>query len=547
MKFETGYDKHLDANIQNQVYQYDGKIAGIQWRFRHTNGVALAKQAYRLKYNFQDMLTEAEYFEAAQSGFTGRYKATFNYIDQRGNFDVITRNNAVVQIDNLDYSYKSGSNQLEAINDGTSSSYSRGYISNQNQYQHNANGYITYDAEIGANIIRDHLNHINYLEYDTIKITHQRDASGQLYRTIYDSAGITTTIDRCGMLEFRNGVLGLVHHNNGYVTFNRTVPDELLLEGTVSHTKTEEAVHIISNRILNNGADEENIAEGGIVLRPEFEVKEGAEYLADLQKFPIQSLAWHYIIRDHLGSPRVTFQDINNDGNIQTQTEIEDNKNYYPFGLEWDDPEAGVPKFRKSYNDKEAISYTNYLAFEARNYIRSASVFDGPDPVNKDFPFLTSGNYAANNPINMIDPDGRMAVPAQGPDDIIFLDGNNNELFRIQQEGAHQYFSGIDRVESPVRISFRAGVDQDVVSVLSLNTLQDIGLESRVFDIDVTSTSRDALGQATAMYDNLIRDYDEQRGLYREPGQQVIDAYDAAVEQGLDSLRLCRQRWDHSI
>lgn len=116
---------------------------------------------------------------------------------------------------------------------------------------------------------------------------------------------------------------------------------------------------------------------------------------------------YFYTIKDHLGSPRVTFTDADNDDN----PEITDVKNYYSYGLEWDDTTTeGVPNYRQSYNDKEAVSYTNYLEFEARGYIKSINLFDGPDPISQKFPHLSTTNYAGLSPGANIDLHGLQAV-----------------------------------------------------------------------------------------------------------------------------------------
>ena len=60
-------------------------------------------------------------------------------------------------------------------------------------------------------------------------------------------------------------------------------------------------------------------------------------------------------------------------------------------------------KYRKAYNDREAISYTQYLNFEARDYFKSINVFGGPDPISEEFPHVSSMNYAENSPVANID------------------------------------------------------------------------------------------------------------------------------------------------
>jgi RHS repeat-associated protein len=164
-----------------------------------------------------------------------------------------------------------------------------------------------------------------------------------------------------------------------------------------------------TDRTLNAPANETNEAEAQIVMNPIFEVKTGAQYLADIKEFPVQPLAYHYVIKDHLGSPRVVFQDVNGNNSIDFATDLEDVKNYYPFGLEWETATQEVRKYRNAYNDKERISFTKYLDFGARNYLKTANVFDGPDPL-ADHPNLVQYSpyvYPVNNPVLHTDPDGR--------------------------------------------------------------------------------------------------------------------------------------------
>ena len=151
--------------------------------------------------------------------------------------------------------------------------------------------------------------------------------------------------------------------------------------------------------LLLNGSE----TQKEIVTKHPFEVKTGAQYVADIKAYPVQGLNYHYVLKDHLGSPRVVFQDVNNNNSIDFASDLEDVKNYYPFGLEWEAPTHQEAKYRNAYNNKERISHTKYLDFGARNYIKSANVFDGPDPISSSFPELTTINYAGNRVPNGVD------------------------------------------------------------------------------------------------------------------------------------------------
>lgn len=61
--------------------------------------------------------------------------------------------------------------------------------------------------------------------------------------------------------------------------------------------------------------------------------------------------------------------------------------------------------------------------YGARYYDPSLSVWMGVDPLADKFPGWSPYNYTMNNPINMIDPDGRAAVGTDGTDDWILRAG----------------------------------------------------------------------------------------------------------------------------
>ncbi len=208
-----------------------------------------------------------------------------------------------------------------------------------------------------------------------------------------------------------------------------------------------------------------------------------------------------------------------------------------------------IGDYRYDYQGQELDPETGKVAFQLRLYDPRINRWLTTDPYNEfHSPYLAMGN----NWVRMIDPDGGKT------DDIIYLDSDGNELHRVEYEGAHRYFQetydgelqvGINvgsfvEVNSPVSVNFNAGINQDVVSVQSLNTLQDIGLQSRVYDITITSTARSAEAQARAMYNNLVRNYQEQRNTYRAPGQRVIDEYDTSVAAGLNRAQTIQAMTD---
>lgn len=198
-----------------------------------------------------------------------------------------------------------------------------------------------------------------------------------------------------------------------------------------------------------------------------------------------------------------------------------------------------VGDYRYSFQGQEKDAETGKVAFQLRLYDPRINRWLTTDPAGQyHSPYMAMGN----NPITRVDPDGGT--------DIIYLDSDGNEIDRHIMDGAHRYFqetydgelqAGINvgsfvEVDSPVNINFDAGINQDVVSIQSLNTLRDIGLQSKVWDITITSTARNAKQQAAAMYNNIVtKGMVKQRTTYRPPGQKVLDAYETANASGLNS------------
>ncbi len=121
---------------------------------------------------------------------------------------------------------------------------------------------------------------------------------------------------------------------------------------------------------------------------------------------------YHY--KDHLGNIRLSYRDANNNGKV-TQSEIIEEKNYYPFGLQHKGYNDAVNSLGNSlaqkfgYNGKELQDEHNldWYDFSARNYDASLGRWMNVDPLVEE----TIQPYSAmnNNPINFVDPTGMKA------------------------------------------------------------------------------------------------------------------------------------------
>jgi RHS repeat-associated protein len=118
---------------------------------------------------------------------------------------------------------------------------------------------------------------------------------------------------------------------------------------------------------------------------------------------------YEYTITDHLGNSRVTFADLNGDGQVDASEVLQEHQ-YYPFGMQmegdWLQHSDGRNQYQ--YNGKELNEDLglNWLDYGARWYDPSIGRWNAVDPLADQYTAFTPYGYVANNPIRLIDPDG---------------------------------------------------------------------------------------------------------------------------------------------
>ena len=84
---------------------------------------------------------------------------------------------------------------------------------------------------------------------------------------------------------------------------------------------------------------------------------------------------------------------------------------YLPFGETWVDQRASSWNSRYTFSGKEKDEETGYSYFGARYYNSDLSIWLSVDPLADKYPSLSPYNYCLNNPIRLVDPDGRDVKP----------------------------------------------------------------------------------------------------------------------------------------
>ncbi|WP_282160411.1 RHS repeat domain-containing protein [Ulvibacterium marinum] len=124
-----------------------------------------------------------------------------------------------------------------------------------------------------------------------------------------------------------------------------------------------------------------------------------------------------YQCKDHLGNIRLSFADDNGDGSVAT-SEIREENNYYPFGLKHMGYKGVVNgrNHKYGYGGKEEQDELDlaWLDITARNYDPALGRWMNIDPLAEKMRRYSPYNYAFDNPVFYIDPDGMEAYASNG-------------------------------------------------------------------------------------------------------------------------------------
>ncbi len=125
------------------------------------------------------------------------------------------------------------------------------------------------------------------------------------------------------------------------------------------------------------------------------------------------SLSWEYDLKDHLGNVRVVVSPAAQAGyaNVLQQT------HYYPFGMRMSEISTSTgTSNRYLYNGKELQTDfgLNWYDYGARMYDPSLGRWHSVDPMAELYDSYSPYNFALNNPVSFLDPNGMWVATAGG-------------------------------------------------------------------------------------------------------------------------------------
>ncbi|WP_419869383.1 DUF6443 domain-containing protein [Chryseobacterium sp. CT-SW4] len=342
--------------------KYNGNIAEIDWRTATAAGDNLRRYGYvydglnRLLAGFYQKDTNPsakEYFEKLDYDLNG------NITNLKRSEGAPVGSNTAMLIDNLDYVYVG--NQLQSVTD-VSGQYSG--------YPETSGTPITYD--LNGNMITQNDKGILQIDYNYLNLPKY---------ILFNKALSTHT--------------GLIRENTSYLYR----ADGVKLRKIYNYKGVEGSTALLSRttEYLDGFQYDTTIGKNMVAVL-------GLKFVPTAEGYyNFENNKYIYNYTDHLGNVRLSY--FNNGSGVEV---LEEN-NYYPFGMKHEGYNglAGNTNYQYKYNGKELQTESGMYDYGARFYMPDIGRWGVIDPLSEKMRIWSPYNYAFNNPLRFIDPDGR--------------------------------------------------------------------------------------------------------------------------------------------
>ena len=363
---------------------YWGNISAINYSFGNniTNG-------YTYYYDNLNRLS-SNYSLLNQQFGDYAYSESFQY-DKNGNITHLSRWDNQDTMDHLYLEYDG--NQVIGVSDEGFPPYSYDskqyydYADSDVEFGYDANGNMTYDLD--RNICAIKYNLLNLP--DTIQfsngnlIVHQYDALGNKCFTTYYTRNTPIVVPIGNIVE---------QLDSAYNVLTYSYNDHFVYKINANNIIKREFVHN-SEGYIRYGND-------GVNFYP------------------------YYYIKDYLGNVRETYVCL-----TQTSSQCIQRMQYYPSGMPWNDNYQASQQPYK-YGGKEFVEMHGLDEYdsEARWYYPALMRTTTQDPLAEKYYDISPYAWCANNPVNLVDPDGK---------DIYYI-GIYGEIMEVEKDNEQEKF-----------------------------------------------------------------------------------------------------------
>ena len=385
--YEMRYNKPINVNVAPG--RFTGNITEVDWK----NASEDVLKRYNYAYDGLNRLQDAVYSEPnAGTPFNNYYNEHLTY-DLNGNIKTLKRNafpvtgTTATQVDDLVYQYTG--NHLDKVIENALNN--TGYEGGNNPISYDSNGNMI--NMLDKNIESIAYNYLNLTNKIGIK---QVNTAGKVSTTnisyLYRADGV-----KLGKKSIQSAYMGLpIERLTDYLDgFQYDYKND----GTSCTTCRTETAY-------EEQAYRQSIIIPIIPKAPEWKL----DFVATAEGFySFTENRYIYQYRDHLGNSRVSFA--KNSAGIP---EIIDTNNYYPFGLNHTGGNgintSKIGSFYSyKYNGKE-LQETGMYDYGARMLMPDLGRWGVIDAMAEKYRRHTPYNYAVNNPVMFIDPDGNDVV-----------------------------------------------------------------------------------------------------------------------------------------
>ncbi|MCM1449184.1 MAG: hypothetical protein NC082_02480 [Clostridiales bacterium] len=250
---------------------------------------------------------------------------------------------------------------------------------------------------------------------------------------IYDS-------DERVVSDVARGLTAIKYHYNSRPSMIVLGSDTICYEYNAEGQKLSAQYRLWKNSSYNNGrSNYRRVYSGSFELDYSFE-GEGGTIVPDWQVSQLVTriaLPWGYL--DCEGREYVYITDYQ--GNIRTVVDEQGQaiqvNDYYPYGgiLSQVDAAGNDNRYKYSGKEYEPIGGENFYDFDARIYLPSSTLFNRPDDMAADYPWLSPYTYCAANPVMYVDPTGCDVVVLN------YTNGMHMAMLIQNESGKWQYYS----------------------------------------------------------------------------------------------------------